>query len=525
MVRRHGLTSSANVSAWRCVEISFTAEREYPNAYTDVDVWADFVHDSGTTLRRPAFWDGGSTWRIRFASPVDSGKWRWRSDATVGDAGLRGVTGTIRVSAEDTDHRFYRHGFWRMSAGGRSLVHADGTPAVLVADTAWALPWRATEADAVEYARDRSAKGFNAALLMSVQPDMHARGPRERTADEGFDVGFDDLSDGHLNRLNADYFHTLDRLLAVLVEHEIVPVLQPVFQGFGWKGLDVAGTVVPPPEYARYCRYLVARYGAAPALYLVGADGSGREPQIAAGGEEVSAWDCYAQPTGIHYRPHADNRAHQDASWLDFQWCQTGHSGVHAPERVADMWRNQPVKAVANGEPSYEHTGSTDTAPGWWQGHEAWSNLCAGGTMGVVYGAANIWQWRLHEDEPGHAAHFLAPSGGWRDSLHLSGSTYVGLVGKILDGLPTTDMSPDWQTFLTPRGLRVADTFHLAYQERGGPLRVLREEHLPRHYRIVDPRTGAIVGSGRRTQGSPIPGTPGKPRLVIFCDALPEKDG
>ncbi|HEY7007322.1 MAG TPA: DUF5060 domain-containing protein, partial [Jatrophihabitantaceae bacterium] len=189
------MTSSANVSAWRCVEISFTAEREYPNAYTDVDVWADFVHDSGTTLRRPAFWDGGSTWRIRFASPVDSGKWRWRSDATVGDAGLRGVTGTIRVSAEDTDHRFYRHGFWRMSAGGRSLVHADGTPAVLVADTAWALPWRATEADAVEYARDRSAKGFNAALLMSVQPDMHARGPRERTADEGFDVGFDDLSD------------------------------------------------------------------------------------------------------------------------------------------------------------------------------------------------------------------------------------------------------------------------------------------------------------------------------------------
>ena len=82
-------------------------------------------------------------------------------------------------------------------------------------------------------------------------------------ADEGFDVGFEDLQDGHLNVLNPAYFQYADRLLAVLVEHEIAPVLQPVFHGFGWKGLRVAGTVVPPEEYARYCRYLVARYGRA----------------------------------------------------------------------------------------------------------------------------------------------------------------------------------------------------------------------------------------------------------------------
>ena len=67
---------------------------------------------------------------------------------------------------------------------------------------------------------------------------------------------------GHLNQLNPGYFQTMDRLMDILVEHEIVPVLQPVFQGYGWKGLSVAGTVAPPDEYARYCRYLVARYGA-----------------------------------------------------------------------------------------------------------------------------------------------------------------------------------------------------------------------------------------------------------------------
>ncbi len=89
-----------------------------------------------------------------------------------------------------------------MSPGGRNLVHADGTPALLVADTAWALLWRATVEQCQLYAADRQRKGFNAVLLMSVQPDMHARGPHTRTADEGFDVGFEDLPSGHINHLN-----------------------------------------------------------------------------------------------------------------------------------------------------------------------------------------------------------------------------------------------------------------------------------------------------------------------------------
>ena len=428
---------------WREVEIRLEAEREYLHPYTDVDVWADFVHDSGVALRRPAFWDGGSDWGVRFASPLRSGAWKWVSDASQADDGLVGRSGQVNVTAvEDVGHRFHDHGFWRMSPAGRSIVHADGHPAVLVGDTAWALPWRATEEQARVYAADRKAKGFNAVLLMTVQPDMRARGPRDRTVDEGFDVAFEDLPEGHINALVPTYFQYLDRLLTVLLEHQLVAVLSPVFHGFGWKGLDVAGPVIPATEYARFCRYLVARYGARPAMYLVSADGDGSGASIAAGGAEIERWDCYGQPVGIHYRPHATNRSWQDADWLDFQWCQTGHGGEHVPERVADMWGNSPLKAVANGEPTYEHSGKTGKGAGWWQGHEAWSNLCAGGTMGVVYGAGSLWQWRLHPDEAGHEPYFLAPGAGWRVALDFEGSRYVGLVSQILDGLPTTDMAP-----------------------------------------------------------------------------------
>jgi hypothetical protein len=317
---------------WQACELVFTAAQAYANGYMDVDVWVEFTHEDGAMLRRPAFWDGGQEWRVRFAAPYGEGRWQWRSFCSVADRGLDGQVGVLQCEpGPPSDHRFYRHGFWRMSPGGRNLVHADGKPALLAGDTAWGLPWRATLEQAQVYAADRQAKGFNAVLLMTVQPDMLARGPRDRGSDEGFDIGFEDLADGHLRQLNPAYFQYFDRLVAVLVAHELVPVLQPVFFGFGWKGLQVAGPVVPPDEYARYCRYLVARYGAFPLIYLVGGDGSGEEPQVPAGGAEVQEWDAYQQPTGIHYRPHSTNRAHQVAEWLDFQWCQTGHSGEHVP--------------------------------------------------------------------------------------------------------------------------------------------------------------------------------------------------
>ncbi|GAB4181789.1 MAG: DUF4038 domain-containing protein [Roseiflexaceae bacterium] len=510
------------VYPWRMCELTLRAEHAYANGYIDVDVWVEFTHENGVVLRRPAFWDGGQEWRVRFASPYAEGRWEWCSFCSVADRGLDGRVGVLQCEpGPPSTHRFYRHGFWQMSPGGRNLMHADGKPALLAGDTAWGLPWRATLEQVQVYAADRHAKGFNAVLLMSVQPDMHARGPRDRSADLGFDVGFEDLADGHLQQLNPAYFQYLDRLLAVLVAHELVPVLQPVFFGFGWKGLKVAGPVVPVAEYARYCRYLVARYGAAPVIYLVGGDGSGEEPQVAAGGAEVEAWDAYRQPTGIHYRPHAANRAHQAAEWLDFQWCQTGHSGEHVPERVADMWRNTPVKAVANGEPTYEHGGQRGRAAGWWQGHEAWSNLCAGGTMGVVYGAGSLWQWVLHPTEPGHPPFFLAEGAGWREALDFEGSRYIGLLAQILDGLPFADMQPSWDLALAPRGLSVPGRLYLCYAANGGPLVIFADQQVPRRYRIVDPRTGALVREGVRESANPIVADDGgAPRVYIFCDEI-----
>ncbi len=506
---------NTHIFQWKQTELTLSAASEYSNPYADVDVFVRFIHSDDMEVVRPAFWDGGNVWRVRFASPLSAGTWSWESFSAPRDAGLAGQTGTLHVEAEEPTCRFQRHGFWRILPGERNLRHADGTPALLVADTAWALPWRATHEQCEIYAHDRSSKGFNAALLMSVQPDRDARGPRSRTKLDGFEVGFEDLPDGHINQINADYFQYLDGLVGILRHHEIVPVWQPVFHGYGWKGLNVAGPVIPPFEYARYCRYLVARYGAQPAIWLVGGDGDGLAPGVDPGGWEIERWDAYQHPTGIHYAPHQHPWAYHDRPWLDFQWCQTGHTGEHVPQRVAVMWEKRPIKAVANGEPTYEHIGKPGLAAGWWQGHEAWNNLMAGGTMGVVYGAGSLWQWRLDTQEQ-HEEWCMARQAGWREALQFEGAQYVGALSRIFDGLPFAGMEPDYRHTFGRAGLIVPGKLFVVYLPDGGLLKLADTDGVPRHYRVFDPRNGSVIDSGEGH--GPIAIDLGVPRVVVFAD-------
>lgn len=508
--------TTALANQWEVMELEFTSKEDYQNAFTDVEFWVDFVHEDGMQLRRPGFWDGGRVFKVRFASPLGDGKWTWRTSCSVADSGLSNRTGSIEASRPQGNTHFQKHGFWRIRKGSRWMEYADGTSALMVADTPWAIPWRATHEQVELYAKDRQAKGFTAALLMSVMPDRRMKGPRDRTQHNGFARGFEDLPSGHINQLNVEYFQYLDRTVEILTEHGIAPVWQPVFHGYGWRGLGVAGPVIPPEEYARYCRYLVARYGAYPAMWLVLGDGRGSEPGIDAGGREIEMWDAYQQPTGLHYGPHAPSNAHQDKEWLDFQWIQTGHNGEHRQDRLAAHWCLTPVKAVANGEPTYENIGTQGRASGWWQGHEAWRNLCAGGTMGVVYGAGSVWNW-IHPGEPEQNDGWArAPGSSWREALDFEGSGYAGMLGKILAGLPINGTVPDNTTTYGRPALFKPNQLLILYLDAGGGLRILRDD-IPNAWRVYDPKTGGIVRSGNLSDSGKNIGNTGKgPRVVIF---------
>lgn len=63
------------VYPWQAYEIRLTATQGFINPDRDVHVEVVFTHESGLTLRRPDFWDGERTWKVRFAFPGLSGDW------------------------------------------------------------------------------------------------------------------------------------------------------------------------------------------------------------------------------------------------------------------------------------------------------------------------------------------------------------------------------------------------------------------------------------------------------------------
>lgn len=500
------------VEQWSTLEIVLTSNLEYDNAYTAVEVWVVFTNQHGGSLTRPAFWDGGNTWKIRFTPTDFNSVWTWKSTASITqDEGLNGQSGQFKSIPSTTQNELLKNGLLKMSSGHRNVIHHSGKPFLIVGDTPWAIPFRATTEQVETYAKDRRQKGFNTALMMTVQPDMKAEGPNSRNTEKGFKRAFDDLSDGHINQINVSYFQYYDKIVNILIAHEITPVFQPVFHGYGWKGLDVLGRTVAPEEYVRYCKYLLARYGSQPAIWLLGGDHNGKDPGILESGEMLEEWDCYNQPTGIHYNPCDDylapwadgdnshcfhyNKAFQDAIWLDFQWAQTGHDNEHLFHKVKRMYDNLPIKAVANGEPTYEGMNNGKNGLGWWQGEEAWMQLMHGGTMGIVYGAATLWQWKISSTEEGWPAWTDQPT-SWREALDMEGSRYAGLVGKILEGLDVSDIEKRWDLANGMPLLAKEGELYISYLNKGGTIEI---EHLRTdlNYQWANPKTGEIKKMGK----------------------------
>ena len=515
------------VAPWETYELSFHSTKAYANHYVDVDLHADFTNQSGERLRRPAFYDGDGSWKIRFAAPKAQEVWNWIthcSDSSNKD--LHGLSGKIGIEEGAAFTPLVK-----MSPGKRSLVRQDDSPLLAVADTPWALPFRATKEQVTEYAADRQAKGFNAALLMSVQPDMEAEGPNSRNTELGFARGFSDLSDGHINNLEHSYFQYLDTLTNILHAHEIIPVFQPIFHGFGWKGKNVLGNHIVPAEYVRYTKYLLARYGSKPAIWLIAGDNGGDDPGVKEAGEMLEEWDCYAQPTGLHYNPCDDyvadwavnnplkfcmhyNKVHQAETWLDFQWAQTGHSDEHLYHKVERMYDNLPTKASMNGEPTYEGMNAGKNGLGWWQGEEAWMQLMSGGTMGIAYGAACLWQWKVSPDEPGWAD-WTNQDKSWREAMQMEGSIYAGMVGKILKEYDLTDIERRWDLADGAPLLALEGKLYITYLNDGGAIKI-HSKLSGLTFKWVDPKSGSIISEGEVGEQNTFVSDEELPRVLII---------
>jgi hypothetical protein len=114
-----------NVERWDTCELALTSAQVYANPFRDVDLQCAFTHQSSEkTIVVHGFYDGGTTWRIRFM-PTELGVWRYVTESA--DAALDRHQGQL-ICVEPTAS--YLHG--PLSTRGFAFFHADGMPRFLV---------------------------------------------------------------------------------------------------------------------------------------------------------------------------------------------------------------------------------------------------------------------------------------------------------------------------------------------------------------------------------------------------------
>lgn len=470
----------------------------YKDPTGEVTVWAEFILPSGKTVKYPAFWDGGTSWRVRGAS-IEPGIWMYRIySSDTSNADFHGKSGSFEVKESPEHAPSIHRSALRVASDGFHLEYADGTPFLYLADTAWNGILKSELTDWERYLSVRKLQGFTAVQCVLTHWRSFAADAHGETAFTGTEpIG-----------INPQFFQRLDEKVAAVNRYGLVAALVLL-----WACTEKdPGYYLPEAEAIKLARYMVARYGAYQVIWMLGGDGDYR-------GEKAKRWKRIGRavfegdrtglvtmhPGGQHWV--ADEFC--DDPWVDFISYQSGHgdNGEHLRWLVegppAGQLKKAPSRPIINQEPNYEahvayHSREVFDA------HKVrralyWSLLVAP-TAGVTYGHHGVWPWT---EEPGvpldHPGTGESPS--WQESLHSEGAISVTHLKTFFDNLEWWRLRPAPELLKEQPGtedparfIAIAEaddsSFAVAYLPVGGAISLRCRDWQPSACCWYDPRAG-----------------------------------
>jgi hypothetical protein len=388
------------VQRWQAVEIELTSAVTYADPFQDVDVTATFTKAGNKAIIRPAFWDGGGTWKVRFAPP-QTGLWTMTTSATdIKNRGLHHVTKTVQCDPYSGNLDIYKHGFLKISSNGRYMTYADGTPFFYLGDTHWILSHeRFSTSNAVgvasqfKYTVDkRVMQGFT---VFQSEPGWQARSAQIRITDE---ANADEEADANFShgftRADLAGFANLDRKFKYIADNGLVHANAEIC----WVGDPAGFPIFTEALMARLAKYWVARYGAYPVIWTI-AQEIDKNFYGAYDGTAIKKWFAAAQSIadndGYHHpvMPHMENTDHTTASnsWWSGKRFHSGWA-VQWQGELTDMdtargfWNASPAKPSVLYESAYDHFW-TDSREALGAAYKSFQY----GMYGYGYGANGIW--------------------------------------------------------------------------------------------------------------------------------------
>ena len=478
-----------DTEVWVACEIEFTSDKTYDNPVYTVDMDAVFYNEkTGTALTVPAFWDGGKSWKVRFA-PTEIGEWSFYTVCTdTANSGLHHRGGKVTCKEYSGDLDIYKHGFIKTETGKNYFMYADGTPFFYLGDTHWTLAIE--EIDGYGSVETQKVAGITKELAdqygITSQFDyiMNYRAEQGYTVIQSQPLYWWDVNDQiwfqdgaqniftlGVNDFMVDKFREYDRYFKKIAEYGFVHSNTQ----FGYPTTLMTayfGGRITDAELEKLCRYWVARYGAYPVMWATTQEGDNDYYGVDRGDceatpetnpwlkviEYVHKYDAYSHPSTCH-QEHWSFTSVKNSNFGKLD-CHTFYaSQYNTPlnssinwDLMREYWNNEGMKPVVNYEGRYDHfwTGTEGSRA---QGWIAYMN----GQVGYGYGVQPIWSifWAQNgitdftgKDESGE----FKMDANWVEGLYADAGRQVSYIRSFLSEYEWWELVPcfNGSYFYTP---------------------------------------------------------------------------
>ncbi len=439
----HTHLSQANL----VTEITFQSTKSYHNPFREITLNVVFTSPNAQKRIVPAFWAGGKTWRVRYASNVLGLHTYLTQCNDTDNSSLHAQQGEINILSYQGNNPLYQHGAIKVANDHRHFCHADGTPFFWLGDTWWMglckrLAW---PEDFATLTQNRKALGFNVIQLVAgLYPDMPLFDDRG-ASQSGF------CWEKDLSQINPRFFDEADQKIFHLVEQGLTACIVGAWGYY----LPMVGL----ENMQLHWRYLMARWGALPVVWVAAGEQNmpwyletpvqkqSSQQQQKEGWSKVIAYmrsiNSFDRLITTHpitsARDSVTNIAH-----LDFEMQQTNHAlpTTHHAMCGQQGWQIKPAMPVISGEARYEGLEIIPPVTSQNAREAFWAHVLNSGCAGHTYGANGIWQVNTESQAFGQSpSGFCWGNMPWNLAMQLPTAQQIGLAKKMIEMLP-------WRAFV-----------------------------------------------------------------------------